>query len=85
MFVSKVVGNFLLYGILHLQEEELAVAASKFAECQKTIASLGRQLRALVTLDDFLIDSEKPLEHTGEGKNGGESWNLQATEFTFVA
>lgn len=67
------------------QEEELAVAASKFAECQKTIASLGRQLRSLVTLDDFLIDSEKPLEHTGEGKNGGESWNLQATEFTFVA
>lgn len=66
------------------QEEELAVAASKFAECQKTIASLGQQLRSLATLDDFLIDSEKPLEHTGEGKNGGESWNLQATEFTFV-
>lgn len=61
------------------------MAASKFAECQKTIASLGRQLRSLVTLDDFLIDSEKPLEHTDEGKNGGESWNLQATEFTFVA
>ncbi|KAH9668551.1 Filament-like plant protein 3 [Citrus sinensis] len=70
---------------LKINQEELAVAASKFAECQKTIASLGRQLRSLVTLDDFLIDSEKPLEHTGEGKNGGESWNLQATEFTFVA
>ncbi|KAK4486625.1 hypothetical protein RD792_006810 [Penstemon davidsonii] len=40
------------------QDKELAVAASKFAECQKTIASLGRQLKSLATLDDFLIDSE---------------------------
>ncbi|XP_041004907.1 filament-like plant protein 3 isoform X2 [Juglans microcarpa x Juglans regia] len=46
------------------QEKELAVAASKFAECQKTIASLGQQLRSLATLEDFLTDSEKPLELT---------------------
>ncbi|KAG2716084.1 hypothetical protein I3843_03G110400 [Carya illinoinensis] len=52
------------------QEKELAVAASKFAECQKTIASLGQQLRSLATLEDFLADSEKPLELTGEGTNG---------------
>ncbi|KAM7523505.1 hypothetical protein LguiA_013407 [Lonicera macranthoides] len=38
------------------QEKELEVAASKFAECQKTIASLGQQLRSLATLEDFLID-----------------------------
>ena len=38
------------------QEKELEVAASKFAECQKTIASLGQQLRSLATLEDFLLD-----------------------------
>ncbi|KAL2504683.1 Filament-like plant protein 3 [Abeliophyllum distichum] len=44
------------------QDKELAVAASKFTECQKTIASLSRQLKSLATLDDFLIDSERPIE-----------------------
>ncbi|KAH6833391.1 hypothetical protein C2S53_009075 [Perilla frutescens var. hirtella] len=40
------------------QDKELEVAASKFSECQKTIASLGRQLKSLATFEDFLIDSE---------------------------
>ncbi|KAL1211703.1 Filament-like plant protein 3 [Cardamine amara subsp. amara] len=39
------------------QEKELAVAASKFAECQRTIASLGQRLQSLATFDDFLIES----------------------------
>ncbi|XP_022879507.1 filament-like plant protein 3 [Olea europaea var. sylvestris] len=43
------------------QDKELAVAASKFTECQKTIASLSRQLKSLATFDDFLIDSERPV------------------------
>ncbi|KAL2247110.1 UNVERIFIED_CONTAM: Filament-like plant protein 3 [Sesamum indicum] len=43
------------------QDKELAVAASKFAECQKTIASLDRQLKSLATLEDFLIDSDSPV------------------------
>lgn len=43
------------------QDQELAVAATKFAECQKTIASLGRQLKCLATLEDFLNDSQKLL------------------------
>ncbi|KAJ4892930.1 Filament-like plant protein 3 [Raphanus sativus] len=38
------------------QEKELAVAASKFAECQRTIASLGQRLQSLATFDDFLIE-----------------------------
>ncbi|CAI9777547.1 unnamed protein product [Fraxinus pennsylvanica] len=38
------------------QDKELAVAANKFTDCQKTIASLSRQLKSLATLDDFLID-----------------------------
>ncbi|KAL7131952.1 hypothetical protein ABFS83_12G039600 [Erythranthe nasuta] len=44
------------------QDKELAVAASKFAECQKTIASLGRQLKSLATFEDLLMESEKPIE-----------------------
>ncbi|EYU23885.1 hypothetical protein ABFS82_14G311400 [Erythranthe guttata] len=42
---------------LKIKQEDLAVAADKLAECQKTIASLGRQLQSLATLEDFLIDS----------------------------
>lgn len=49
------------------QEKELAMAASKLAECQKTIASLGRQLNSLATLEDFLTESEKSLELNNEG------------------
>lgn len=62
------------------QEKELAVAASKLAECQKTIASLGRQLKSLATLEDLLLDSEKPLQPMTEGlhhpKDGAEQWTL---------
>ncbi|XP_073280065.1 filament-like plant protein 3 isoform X1 [Primulina huaijiensis] len=43
------------------QDKELEVAASKFADCKNTIASLGRQLKYLASLDDFLIDSEKTV------------------------
>lgn len=46
---------------MFLQDKELAVAASKFAECQKTIASLGQQLTYLATMPDFLLDSEHSL------------------------
>lgn len=45
-----------LFVVLSLQED-LAVAADKLVECQKTIASLGMQLRSLATLEDFLIDT----------------------------
>ncbi|URE26243.1 plant protein [Musa troglodytarum] len=44
------------------QEKELAMAAGKLEECQKTIASLNRQLKSLTTLDDFMIGDERP-EH----------------------
>ncbi|XP_010547870.1 PREDICTED: filament-like plant protein 3 [Tarenaya hassleriana] len=42
------------------QDKELAAAAAKFAECQKTIASLGERLKSLATLEDFLLESEDP-------------------------
>ncbi|KAL8125280.1 filament-like plant protein [Apium graveolens] len=42
---------------LTAKQEDVAVAADKLAECQKTIASLGRQLKSLPTLEDFLTDT----------------------------
>lgn len=43
------------------------MATSKFLECQKTIASLGKQLNSLATLEDFLLDSDNiPSELTCE-------------------
>ncbi|KAJ7957074.1 filament-like plant protein [Quillaja saponaria] len=67
------------------QEKELAVAASKFAECQKTIASLGRQLESLAKLEDFLLESENPLGQTCEDNtqsniSGKVPLNLQPSE-----
>ncbi|MED6218417.1 hypothetical protein PIB30_026523 [Stylosanthes scabra] len=44
------------------QEKELALAASRYADCQKTIASLGQQLKSLATLEDWLLDSENNNE-----------------------
>lgn len=48
--ISDVLENIFL-------QEDLVVAADKLAECQQTIASLGRQLKSLATLEDFLIDT----------------------------
>ncbi|XP_059631808.1 filament-like plant protein isoform X2 [Cornus florida] len=70
------------------QEEDLAVAAGKLAECQKTIASLGRQLKSLATLEDFLIDTENLPGLSGGGslipKDGGELWKLHSNN-TFTS
>jgi hypothetical protein len=41
-----------------LQEKELAKAAGKLADCQKTIASLSSQLKSLADLDEFLPGTE---------------------------
>ncbi|KAH0987896.1 hypothetical protein GBA52_015073 [Prunus armeniaca] len=62
------------------QEKELALAANRFAECQKTIASLGQQLKSLTTLEDILVDYERPPELIEEGMqshiNSPEPHNL---------
>ncbi|KAA0059895.1 hypothetical protein IC582_004913 [Cucumis melo] len=49
---------------LKIKQEDLAVAAGKLAECQKTIASLGNQLKSLAALEDFLIDTTHLPEFT---------------------
>ncbi|KAL2520018.1 Filament-like plant protein 1 [Forsythia ovata] len=73
-------------GELKLKQEDLAVAADKLAECQKTIASLGRQLQSLATLEDFLIDtanlpgfSREPLVSGASG----DLWRMHSND-TFV-
>ncbi|XP_075479768.1 filament-like plant protein [Primulina tabacum] len=53
-----------------LKKEDLTVAADKLAECQKTIASLGRQLKSLATLEDFLMDTSNM---PGLSSNGTDS------------
>lgn len=73
-----------------MQDKELALATSKFAECQKTIASLGKQLKSLATLEDFLLDTENPMELTCEEvtqqsqshQNGGEKLKLNKSDLS---
>ncbi|KAK7350923.1 hypothetical protein VNO77_09985 [Canavalia gladiata] len=82
-------------GILHgedvkselKQEKELALAASRFAECRKTIESLGVQLKSLATLEDFLLDSgnntmELTCEATPGPQNGGEQLKLHNSDLS---
>lgn len=70
------------------QDKELALATSKFAECQKTIASLGKQLKSLATLEDFLLDSDNsPMELTCEvtqqsPQKGGEKLKLNHSDLS---
>ncbi|KAH0662311.1 hypothetical protein KY284_027242 [Solanum tuberosum] len=67
-----------------IKQEDLAVAADKLAECQKTIASLGKQLHSLATLEDFLIDTANLPGLSGEGSvvagASGEEWKLHVNE-----
>ncbi|URD81382.1 hypothetical protein MUK42_05098 [Musa troglodytarum] len=40
------------------QEKNIALAAGKFAECQKTIASLNQRLKSLANFDDLMLETE---------------------------
>ncbi|THU57059.1 hypothetical protein C4D60_Mb11t23770 [Musa balbisiana] len=40
------------------QEKNVALAAGKFAECQKTIASLNQRLKSLANFDDLMLETE---------------------------
>ncbi|KAL7263228.1 hypothetical protein ACSBR1_001409 [Camellia fascicularis] len=69
-----------------IKQEDLDVAAGKLAECQKTIASLGRQLESLATLEDFLIDTANLPGFSRGGlmiPRAGELWKLHGNE-TFM-
>ncbi|PSS31811.1 Filament-like plant protein [Actinidia chinensis var. chinensis] len=69
-----------------INQEDLDVAAVKLAECQKTIASLGRQLQSLATLEDFLTDTANLPGLSGGGSmipGAGDPWKLHSNE-TFL-
>ncbi|KAJ9673622.1 hypothetical protein PVL29_023273 [Vitis rotundifolia] len=70
-----------------VKQEELAIAAGKLAECQKTIASLGKQLKSLATLEDFLTDAGNLADFSGKSvistAGGGETWKLHSND-TFL-
>ncbi|KAJ9146300.1 hypothetical protein P3X46_028582 [Hevea brasiliensis] len=69
---------------MKIKQEDLVVAAGKLAECQKTIASLGKQLKSLATLEDFLIDTASLPEFSAEGllmpRASGEPWKLHSSD-----
>ncbi|KAL5776930.1 hypothetical protein ACOSP7_009856 [Xanthoceras sorbifolium] len=67
---------------LKIKQEDVAVAAGKLAECQKTIASLGEQLKSLATLEDFLIDTASITEpwKLSIPKASVEPWKLHSNE-----
>ncbi|KAM7252927.1 hypothetical protein ACFE04_025545 [Oxalis oulophora] len=65
-----------------IKQEDLSVAAGRLAECQQTIASLGKQLKSLATLEDFLTESEGVPDFSTRGtlvsKANSEPWRLHA-------
>lgn len=70
-----------------LLQEDFAVAADKLSECQKTIASLGRQLQSLATLEDFFIDTSSIPGYSRDSSGSdtvGEMWRLPSNT-TFLA
>lgn len=63
----------------------MVTAAGKLANCQKTIASLGKQLQSLATLEDFLIDTASiPVATNGvsnsNSNSSSESWKVHKNE-----
>ncbi|KAG2701122.1 hypothetical protein I3843_06G029300 [Carya illinoinensis] len=74
-------------GELKIKQEDIAVATGKLAECRKTIASLGNQLKSLATLEDFLIDTANISELSAGAsvmpKADGGLWKLHCNE-TFL-
>ncbi|KAK1385766.1 hypothetical protein POM88_023501 [Heracleum sosnowskyi] len=69
-------------------KEDIAVAADKLTESQRIIASLGRQLKSLPALEDFLTDTPIVLRvREGESKLppaiGAIPWKLHSND-TFL-
>ncbi|KAJ6337410.1 hypothetical protein OIU76_007144 [Salix suchowensis] len=76
--------NLSSIGEPKIKQEDFDVAANKLAECQKTIASLGNQLKSLATLKDFLIDTASIPEFSAGApaipKGDEEPWKLHCNE-----
>ncbi|CAL9193208.1 unnamed protein product [Musa hybrid cultivar] len=66
------------------QEKELALAAGKLEECQKTIASLNQQLKSLTTLDDLMFEAVQPEHNIGlanlSGTEADDLYHIDSSE-----
>ncbi|KAF2594845.1 hypothetical protein F2Q70_00045606 [Brassica cretica] len=66
----------------------MATAAGKLASCQKTIASLGKQLQSLATLEDFLVDTASiqvaATNGVSSSNSNTESWRVHKND-TYMA
>ncbi|KAJ8450290.1 hypothetical protein Cgig2_004747 [Carnegiea gigantea] len=74
---------------IKIKQEDLEAAAGKLADCQKTIASLGSQLKSLATLEDFLIDTASipgflPPAPLMMARRSNEPWKLHSNH-TFLS
>jgi hypothetical protein len=71
--------------LITIIQEDIETAAGKLANCQKTIASLGKQLQSLATLEDFLTDTPIiPMAANGvSSSSNSESWKVHKNE-TFM-
>ncbi|KAF8103577.1 hypothetical protein N665_0188s0505 [Sinapis alba] len=68
-----------------IKQEDMATAAGKLANCQKTIASLGKQLQSLATLEDFLVDTTSiQVAATNGVSSNTESWRVHKND-TYMA
>ncbi|CAN7065374.1 unnamed protein product [Brassica oleracea var. botrytis] len=67
-----------------IKQEDMATAAGKLASCQKTIASLGKQLQSLATLEDFLVDTASIQAAATNGVSSSnsnkESWRVHKND-----
>jgi hypothetical protein len=64
-----------------LQDKELAKAAGKLADCQKTIASLSSQLKSLADFDEFLPGTESGGATSSDSWEGGDLKLLQPASY----
>ncbi|KAG2322729.1 hypothetical protein Bca4012_058178 [Brassica carinata] len=70
-----------------IKQEDMATAAGKLANCQKTIASLGKQLQSLARLEDFLVDTTSIQVAATNGVSSSsntESWRVHKND-TYMA
>ncbi|TKW34901.1 hypothetical protein SEVIR_2G336900v4 [Setaria viridis] len=63
------------------KEKELAKAAGKLADCQKTIASLSSQLKSLADFDEFLPGMESGGATSADSWDGGDPKLLQPASY----
>lgn len=92
---SGSVCSFLLNFLLkfdYILQEDMETAAEKVANCQKTIALLGKQkqLQSLATLEDFITDNSSGCKWCMKQKQqlreleGSQEWNFDDEKSSWI-